>query len=167
MKRKSIILLVTIPLAMVLFAGCADRGSFAFRNQEPIELSSLLTDSMLREEAKSGDADSHQLAPSLVTLAVGEDLQSKIDAAPGSVLLDFYADWCGPCQVQGKILHGMKETANDHQTLMIKINIDDHPLIARDLQVEGIPTLMLVRDGRVAQRTSGVVDAKKLTQWMQ
>lgn len=104
--------------------------------------------------------------PSLVTLGFGDDLATTINNAGGPVLLDFYADWCGPCKTQGQILHDLEQEAANNGTLMIKINIDDHPELADQLQVEGIPTLMMVKEGRIVNRKSGVADKRQLIQWM-
>ncbi len=189
MKVTSLVTFAVLPFAFVLLAGCTDGGAIAFRKDSSTEMDASLSESLVMQEPNARVAQEsnaretespertetlvrtasarmpHQ--PSLVTLAPGDDLMAKVNGARGPVLLDFYADWCGPCKVQGKILHEMEQEAARHGTLMIKINIDDHPQIARQLQVEGIPTLMMVKEGQVVNRQSGVADKRKLAQWMQ
>ncbi|QDV82182.1 thioredoxin family protein [Planctomycetes bacterium TBK1r] len=181
MKLTSLATLAVLPFAFVLLAGCTDGGAMAFRKTSSSEMDALLSESLVTQESYANAPEvlprketlvstasaSISQQSSLVILAPGEDLMAKVNNARGPVLLDFYADWCGPCKIQGKILHDMEQEAEKHGTLMIKINIDDHPQIAEQLQVEGIPTLMMVKNGRVVNRQSGIADKRKLTKWMQ
>lgn len=105
--------------------------------------------------------------PTLITLKAGDDLNQTINRSSGKVLLDFYADWCGPCRVQGKILQDAESLAAKTETLMVKINIDEHPELAKQLQVASLPTLMMVENGKVTQRQTGVADKNRLASWMQ
>lgn len=105
--------------------------------------------------------------PTLITLPKGSDLDAQIRAAAGPVVLDFYADWCGPCRTQGKILHEMEGFAAANNTQIIKVNVDEHPEIAKKLKVASLPTLIVMKDGKVSQRVSGLTQREKLEQWMQ
>lgn len=97
-------------------------------------------------------------APTLMTMGTSDDLFELVRNAPGIVLVDFYADWCGPCQVQSGILHELESTAAEHQASIIKVNIDQHKSLANQFQVSSLPTLMLIRDGEIIARKSGVAD---------
>lgn len=79
------------------------------------------------------------------------------------VLVDFYADWCGPCRMMKPILEQVKQTVGDDATV-IKINVDKNPAAAEAYQVIGIPTLMIFKNGDIKWRQAGVVQARQLIQ---
>ena len=72
------------------------------------------------------------------------------------VLIDFYADWCGPCQMLGPILKEVKDTLGDRISI-IKINVDNNQAAANHYRVKGVPTMMLFQDGKQLWRQSGVL----------
>ncbi len=77
------------------------------------------------------------------------------------VLVDFYADWCGPCKMQAPILDDVKQRVKDSATI-IKIDVDKNPNVATAYQVRGVPTLILFKKGEVRWRQSGVTQANDL-----
>ena len=79
------------------------------------------------------------------------------------VLVDFYADWCGPCQTMMPILEEVKKELSDAVSI-IKINIDKNQNIATRFQVRGVPTFMLYKNGEQVWRQSGLVQKAELIQ---
>ena len=77
------------------------------------------------------------------------------------VLVDFYADWCGPCKVMHPILEELKAKMNDDVTVL-KINVDMNARVASKYQVQSIPTLILFKNGQIKWRQSGMVPAAQL-----
>lgn len=71
------------------------------------------------------------------------------------VIMDFYADWCAPCRIQGPILEKLKAEMGD-AVKVVKIDVDKNPGIAEKLQIMGIPTLMIFQNGKTIWRASGV-----------
>ena len=78
------------------------------------------------------------------------------------VLIDFYATWCGPCQMMPPILKQLKQNLGE-KIRILKIDVDKNLKVAADYQVRGVPTLMLMAAGKTLWRQSGVVDAQSLT----
>lgn len=82
------------------------------------------------------------------------------------VLVDFSAEWCGPCKMMPPILKELKDTLKDSITI-IKLDIDKNPKVARDYQIQSVPTLMIFQKGEIKWRQSGVIPAKQLQQIVQ
>ncbi len=82
------------------------------------------------------------------------------------VLVDFYADWCGPCKMMSPILQEVKSIVKD-EVKIIKINVDQHQDLASHFMVRGVPTMMLFKSGKMLWRQSGVLSAKDLVAILQ
>jgi thioredoxin 1 len=92
--------------------------------------------------------------------------EADVLKASGPVLVDFWAEWCGPCR---QIAPALEELAKDMdgKITVAKINIDDNPATPGKYGVRGIPTLMIFRDGQVAATKIGALPKSKLYEWVE
>ena len=86
-------------------------------------------------------------------LSVNKNNFDSVKASDKSVLLDFYADWCGPCRMVSPLVDEIAE--ENPQVLVGKINVDEEPELAQAFGVASIPTLVVMKDGRIVRQSSG------------
>ena len=87
-------------------------------------------------------------------------------SSPNLVLVDFWAEWCGPCKQIAPILEEISDE-NDDNLKILKLNIDENPSIPQKMNVRGIPTLMLFRDGKLIDTKVGSLPKSVLSDWIQ
>ncbi len=100
------------------------------------------------------------------TKAVTDDsFQTDVLGAEGPVLVDFWAEWCGPCKA---IAPALEEIARDYagRLTVAKVNIDDNPATPNTYAVRGIPTLILFKDGKPVSQKVGAAPKSVLRQWV-
>jgi len=86
---------------------------------------------------------------------------SKILNSETPIIIDFYADWCGPCKTLAPILNDVKKDLGD-AVKIIKINVDKNEPLATKYQVRGVPTLLLFKSGKQLWRQSGVLSKDEI-----
>ena len=91
-----------------------------------------------------------------------ENFKEEVLNAKEPVLVDFWATWCGPCQTMGPVVDELAQELTDVK--VGKVNVDEQMVLAREYKVMSIPTFLVFKDGKVAERTLGVQEKSELEQ---
>jgi thioredoxin 1 len=86
---------------------------------------------------------------------------SEIIASNKPVVVDFFAEWCGPCKTMAPILKDVKDNIGDTASI-IKVDVDKNPASAQQFQIQGVPTLIIFKNSKPVWRKSGVVSKQEL-----
>ena len=89
-----------------------------------------------------------------------DNYEQEVMKAEGTVLVDFYADWCGPCKMQGPIVEQLAEERTDVK--FCKLNVDEAVAIAMSLGISSIPTIMVVKNGEITFKQAGLMQKAQL-----
>ncbi len=102
-------------------------------------------------------------------MAVGKvsdaNFDSEVLKASGPVVVDFWAEWCGPCRMIAPVLEELSGSL-DGKVKIVKLNVDESPATAQKYGIMSIPTLMIFKNGEMASRQVGAAPRQKLEQWI-
>ena len=102
----------------------------------------------------------------MATVKVGDDtFEQQVLKADKPVLVDFWAEWCGPCKQIAPALDQISEELSGQVTIA-KVNIEEHPQTPSRYGVRGIPTLMLFKGGQLASMKVGAMPKSKILDWL-
>ena len=102
-------------------------------------------------------------------MAVGKvsdsTFETEVIKAAGPVVVDFWAEWCGPCRMIAPALEEIAGQMGD-KVKIVKLNVDENPAVAQKYGIMSIPTLMIFKNGELASRQVGAAPKQKLEQWI-
>lgn len=102
-------------------------------------------------------------------MAVGKvsdaDFEAEVLKSGSPVVVDFWAEWCGPCKMIAPALDEISSSLGD-KVKIVKLNVDENPAVAAKYGIMSIPTLMIFKNGELASRQVGAAPKQKLEQWI-
>jgi thioredoxin 1 len=96
-----------------------------------------------------------------LTQVTDADFGTVVEQASTPVLVDFWAEWCGPCRMMNPVLEEYA-SSNDGKVQVVKLNVDDNPQTSQRFQVLSIPTMLLFKDGEVVKQLVGAMPKTRL-----
>jgi thioredoxin 1 len=121
---------------------------FSTSSASPTEESSI---TLLTQNANQTDKEKNSMKVKMDQT----EFQEQIIDQSGVSLVDFYADWCGPCRALAPTIATLAETYSDRVTV-VKVNVDQHPELAQKYSIQGIPAVLIFKDGQVLNRLVGL-----------
>jgi len=100
-----------------------------------------------------------------MTIKVLNESNFDNETNTGTTLVDFYADWCGPCKMLSPILESVADTLSG-QANIVKVDVDSSPNLAKRFNVKSIPTLIVIENGKVVNRKIGGGTAQQLVEFI-
>lgn len=100
-----------------------------------------------------------------VTKVSDQDFEAEVLKSDKPVVVDFWAEWCGPCRMIAPALEEIAGTL-DGKVKIVKLNVDENPKVAAQYNIMSIPTLMLFKNGELSSRQVGAAPKQKLEQWI-
>lgn len=100
-----------------------------------------------------------------VTKVSDKDFDAEVLKSATPVVVDFWAEWCGPCRMIAPALEEISGSLGD-KVKIVKLNVDENPATAAKYGIMSIPTLMLFKNGELASRQVGAAPKQKLEQWI-
>ena len=155
--------IMVLTLGVVCLAGCSTGKDLGL----PFgKLTDLQKSDLWNTHTKTSERDSDSDSSQIEEWTDDRDLRNSLSGLGGAVLVDFYADWCGPCRKQARELEEWSETSEaasgGRPIRVIKVNVDRNPSVAKDFQVQGLPTLVVIHDGQTVAKRVGLVKRQEL-----
>ena len=97
-----------------------------------------------------------------VTKITSATYETEVEKSDKKVLIDFWADWCGPCRMMSPVVDEIAEEMPDIK--VCKVNVDEEPELARKFNIMSIPTLVVIKGGNIADTSMGLIDKSELMQ---
>lgn len=149
-KIKIIILILIFLIMLIGIKMLMDyQSKISLKNAE--EPSNVISNAQIMEE---------NIVENSVLEVTGENFENEVLKSTKTVLVDFYADWCGPCQVLSPIVDAFAKSNLD--TKVVRINIDNAEKLAIEYGVMSIPTLVVIKDGKEVKRSVGLISQSEV-----
>jgi len=99
-------------------------------------------------------------------MVTDENFDNELNATDKFVLVDFFATWCGPCQVLGPIIERVAEELKD-KVVLIKANVDEFPKTSEKFNISSIPAVFLFKNGKPVGNFVGLIPEHSIKEWLQ
>ncbi len=94
-----------------------------------------------------------------------DEFDALLSASEVPVVVDFWAEWCGPCKQMAPHIEAVAGELGG-QVKIVKLNVDDYPLVGAKYGVRGLPTMLIFKDGKVTATRNGAMNRQALTDWI-